>query len=146
MKNTLSIFIFAALLFMGQAYGQTADKEAVKKVINEAYIEGIQNLGDLDAVRQGFHPDFEMLINRNGQLAKFPISDWLQRLEERKANPASAGQPKVSGKFLEVDVTGNAAMVKLELHRENQLIFTDYLLLYKFGNAWKIVSKSYFQH
>jgi hypothetical protein len=146
MKNIMSIFIFAALLTMGQAYGQTAEQEAVKKVITEAYIEGIQNLGDLDAVRQGFHPDFEMLINRNGQLSKFPIATWLERLETRKANPASANQPKVSGKFLEVDVTGNAAMVKLELHRENQLIFTDYMLLYKFGNNWKIVSKSYFQH
>lgn len=146
MKKALILFLIATMAAAGYSTAGTAEAEAVKNVIQEAYIDGIQNLGDLDKVRQGFHPGFEMLINRDGQLSKFPISEWLERLEQRKANPAAASQPEVTGKFLEVDVTGNAAMVKLELHREGRLIFTDYLLLYKFGDDWKIVSKSYFQH
>jgi hypothetical protein len=146
MKKALILVIITALAGMGHIQGQTDEGTAIRRVIQEAYIDGIQNLGDLDAVRTGFHPDFEMLINRDGQLSKLPISVWLERLEQRKANPASASQPKVTGKFLDVDITGNAAVVKLELHRENRLIFTDYLVLYKFGNHWKIVSKSYFQH
>ena len=146
MKKTLILFVMAIMGTVGQSHAQSTDEAAVKRVIQEAYIDGIQNLGDLDAVRNGFHPDFEMLINRNGQLSKLPISQWLERLEQRKANPPATAPPKVTGKFLDVDITGNAAMVKLELHRENRLIFTDYLLLYKFGNSWRIVSKSYFQH
>lgn len=144
MRTLLTIGLLALLPFIGLA--QQADESAVKKVITQAYIEGIQNQGDIEAVRQGFHPDFEMLINRNGQLSKFPISAWIERLEQRKANPSASAQPPVSGKFLAVSITGNAAVVTLELHRENKLIFTDYISLYKFGSQWKIVSKIYHQH
>jgi hypothetical protein len=142
----IGIFLIALLpaLFI-QAQGPSGD-EAVRKVVTEAYIEGIQNLGNLDAVRKGFHPDFEMLMLRNGNLSKLPISEWLQRLEQRKANPPAQSPPRVTGKFLAVDITGNAATVKLELHRQGRLIFTDYLSLYKFGDGWKIVSKTYQQH
>jgi len=53
---------------------------------------------------------------------------------------------KTECKFLNIDITGNAAMAKIELHREGKLIFTDYLFLYKFKDSWKIVNKIYFRH
>lgn len=122
-----------------------SEEDAIKKVIQGAYIDGLQNLGEIQTIREGFHPDFEMLMLRDGQLSKLPISTWIQRVEQRKANP-NTPQPNITGKFIDMEITGTVAVVKLELYRENLRIFTDYISLYKFADGWKIVSKVYYQH
>ena len=45
-----------------------------------------------------------------------------------------------------MDVTGNAATVRLELYRDGKHAFTDYLSLYRFPDGWKIVSKTFQAH
>ena len=45
-----------------------------------------------------------------------------------------------------VEVTGTAAICKVELTRGGKLVFTDYLALYKFEDGWKIVGKSFYRH
>lgn len=122
-----------------------SEEEAIKKVIQEAYIDAMQNLGDLEAARKGFHPDFEMLLFRDGQMSKLHIKDWIARVEKRIANPPST-PPNITGKFIDMEITGTVAVVKLELHRDGKKIFTDYLSLYKFEDGWKMVSKVYYQH
>ncbi len=122
-----------------------AQEEAVKEVVQGAYVDGLQNLGDIQTIRDGFHPDFVMFMFRNGQMTKRDIQTWIQSVERRKKDPNTT-QPNIKGKFIDVEVTGSVAQVKLELHRENQLLFTDYISLYKFSDGWKIVSKVYNQH
>ena len=48
--------------------------------------------------------------------------------------------------FLQIDITGNAAMAKINLKKNDVLIFTDYLLLYKFEEGWRIVSKTFYRY
>jgi hypothetical protein len=46
-----------------------------------------------------------------------------------------------------IDVTGYTAMAKIRLiENGSRLLFTDYLLLYKFTEGWKIVQKTYMRH
>ena len=136
----------AALLAVPAAARAQApsDEEAIKTLVQAAYVDGLQNLGDLDKTRAGFHPDFVLLGLRDGSLTKLPIADWVAGVEKRKA----AGQkpPLTTVKFLTVDVTGQAAAVKLELHQNDKRIFTDYLSLYKFPEGWKIVGKIFYRH
>lgn len=140
------MFILISLFIPFGLIAQAASEEdAIKQVVQGAYIDGLQNLGDIQTIRGGFHPDFEMLVYRDGQLSKFPISTWIERVEQRKANPSTT-PPNISGKFIDVEITGTVAIVKLELYRENIRIFTDYISLYKFSDGWKIVSKVYYQH
>lgn len=141
MKLITTVFVALMALSFQNAIGQ--DSESIKDVINKAYVEGIHNKGDLNNTRNGFHPEFRMFALRNGAVSKVSINDWIQRIENsRKRNPNPPSQ-KAKAKFLSVDVTGNVASVKLELHRGGKLLFTDYLFLYKVGNEWKIVSKVY---
>lgn len=135
----LLLFSFSAGLFA------QSEEDAIKKVVQEAYIDAMQNLGDLEVARQGFHPDFEMLLFRDGQMSKLHIKDWIARVEQRKANPPST-PPNITGKFIDVEITGTVAVVKLVLYRDGIKIFTDYLSLYKFDDGWKMVSKVYYQH
>ncbi len=144
------IFLITACLLAMSAVAQDVkhevDIEAIKQVINSAYVQGIHNNGPVEAVGQGFHPGFEMLSMQNNLLNKLTIYNWLPAIKRRKADPDAASRPEVSCKYLSVDVTGDAAVVKLELHREGVLLFTDYLCLYRFEEGWKIVSKLYHRH
>jgi hypothetical protein len=147
MKRKIATYaLLTALAMAPLALGAqgSADEEAIKALVQTAYVDGLMNLGDLEKTRAGFHPDFVLLGLQNGQLTRFPIADWIASTEKRKA----AGQkaPLVTCKFAWIDVTGDAAAVKLELHREGKHIFTDYLSLYKFTDGWKIVGKIYFRH
>jgi hypothetical protein len=124
---------------------QKSDEELVKHVIHEAYIEGIQNNGSIESIRNGFHPTFAMLRLMENDIKPLPIGEWITAIEKRKSE-GTVSSARTEGKFITVDITGNAAIVKLELYREGKKTFTDYLVLYKFAEGWKIVSKTYFRH
>ena len=51
----------------------TQDEEAIKALIQSAYVDGLQNLGDLEKTRAGFHPDFVLLGLRDAAVAKFEL-------------------------------------------------------------------------
>lgn len=147
MKQT--IFIIALLsVFPLLSFSQQNEEEAIKKVIQSAYVDGLQNKGPVTDIESGFHPGFELLGNRNNELTKWPIYSWIQYHEKKLAeNPdIPAEKERVTCKFPLIDVTGNAAMAKIELYKEGDIIFTDYLSLYKFEEGWQIVSKIYFRH
>ncbi|OFY07888.1 MAG: hypothetical protein A2W99_03130 [Bacteroidetes bacterium GWF2_33_16] len=124
------------------------EKESVKKVIQSAYIDGLHNKGELIDVEKGFHPGFVLLGVKDNSLTQYPIYTWIESFNKRKKDDPTPIKPenKIVCEYLQIDITGNAAMAKIQLKRNNELIFTDYLLLYKFDDGWKIVSKTYFRH
>lgn len=142
------IFIsLAATLCSMIALAQTSDEEAVKQVVTSAYVEGIQNNGSIEDIRKGFHPSFNMLRLMENEIKPFPIEEWIAAIEKRRAEAKpDAKVVRTDAKFLSVDITGTAAVVKLELYREGKRTFTDYIALYKFTEGWRIVSKTYYRH
>ena len=120
------------------------EADAIKALVQTAYVDGLQNLGDLEKTKAGFHPDFVLLGLRDGALTRLPIAEWIASAGKRKADGAKP--PLTTCKFLTVDVTGSAASLKLELHQNDKRVFTDYLSLYKFPDGWKIVGKIYYRH
>jgi len=136
------LFLFAMVSLPTLA--QT-DVEAVKAVITSAYVEGIQNRGNVDDIRKGFHPSFTMLRLIDNEIKPYPIEEWIASIEKAKQTSAYP-TTRTEAKFISVDVTDKAAVVKLELYRENKKTFTDYLSLYKFNEGWRIVSKIYNRH
>ena len=138
------LLLTAFLAAFGQAIAQS-DEQAIKAVVTSAYIEGIHNRGNVEDIRKGFHPSFNMLRLSDNEVKPLRIEDWIASLEKsRKESPAPVS--KAEGKFVTVDVSGTAAIVELELYRDNKRIFTDYLSLYKFTEGWRIVSKTFYRH
>lgn len=146
LKRMLGVTALAALLAApAAALAQSnSDEEAIKALIQSAYVDGLQNLGDLEKTRAGFHPDFVLLGLRDGALTQTPIAEWIASAEDRKAQGQKP--PLITCRFLSVDVTGSAAVAKFELHREGKHIFTDYMTLYGFPDGWKIVGKIFYRH
>ncbi|MCT4648555.1 MAG: nuclear transport factor 2 family protein [Carboxylicivirga sp.] len=144
--SVLIILLFVVVSLFAQDNGK--DVEAIKKVIQTAYVEGLQNEGDLAKIDSGIHPDFALLgIADGGQIWKLTIDEWKKKIIDRK----KAGQlPRskdslISIKFLSVDVTGTAAVAKFEFYVGKDLKYVDYISLYKFNEGWKLVSKIYYQ-
>jgi hypothetical protein len=125
------------------AQGPSED-DAIKALVQTAYVDGLQNLVDLEKTKAGFHPDFVLLGLRDGKLTRLPIAEWIASAEKRKADGVKP--PLTVCKFVAIDVTGSAASVKLELHQNDKRVFTDYLSLYRFPDGWKIVGKIYYRH
>lgn len=136
-----------AILCSVFALAQSSEEPAIKQAVTSAYVEGIQNNGSIDDIRKGFHPTFTMLRLVENDVKPYPIEEWIAVIEKRRAEAKPDAKPvRTEAKFLNVDVTGNAAVVKLELYREGKHTFTDYIVLYKFVEGWRIVSKSYYRH
>lgn len=142
----LSILLLLVAIATLKLSAQTNDTDQIKDVINKAYIEGLHNGGNLDETRKGFHPGFDLLILKNNQMEKLPIYNWIESTEKKRKESPTPSPIKTVVNFVNIDITGTAAVAKIELSREDKLIFTDYISLYKFEEGWRIVGKIYFKH
>lgn len=145
----LLLIASAMMLVVLPAGGQeTDDKEAIKKVIQTGYVDGLQNFGDTEVTKKCFYPGF-FITNynpANNQITHTPIYNWIESVEKTKASGTIPAR-KITVEFDQIDVTGYSAMAKIRLlENGTKLLFTDYLLLYKFEQGWKIVQKVYMRH
>lgn len=143
MKRSIALFVFALLSVALMAQENVSDKEMILKTIDKAYVQGIQNVKDIANINKGFHPGFNLLgVDQNNHLTKFPIYTWYDFVKIREAT-GEKPEVETTAKFPLIDITGSAAVVKVELYQEGNMIFTDYLSLYKFEEGWRIVAKIY---
>lgn len=127
------------------AADEGAEREAIKAVVRTAYVEGVHARGDSALMRQGFHPDFRMLTLRDGAMTAVTLDEWAARID-KASRERKDPRPPVEHEFTQVDVTGNAAVARVEIRRGGKHVFTDYLSLYRFADGWKIVSKIFHAH
>ncbi len=146
MKKLLIIIIGLAVLQVS-AQDIAKEKEAIKKVIQTAYVEGLQNEGDLDKIDSGIHPGFNLIgIAENNEMWTLPIDDWKKRTEKKVEDgklPRKGDQ--VSVKFENIDITGTAAVAKIGFYVGKKKVYVDYISLYKFDKGWMMVNKIYYK-
>ena len=146
MKRTI-LLSMVILLSFGTLFAQdeqTKEKELIKQVIQSAYVDGLCNNADEEAVEKGFHPGFDLLSAGKGNaMWKLPIYNWIEIAKggEEKGNKYSFQNEYTTVKYLFIDVTGNIAIAKIEFYEGEEMNFIDYLSLMRFEDGWKIVSK-----
>jgi hypothetical protein len=118
-----------------------AAKEAIRRVIEKAYIRGIHETQDEATVRSGFHPDFCMAVLQGDEMIKVGLDEWFERIQVLKAENPDLWSAETTCEFLLIDVAGDAAAVKLDVYKGETFFSTDYMLLYRFAEGWRIVSK-----
>ena len=147
MKRSVTVLALLASLAIAPAAGAGGmDHEGIKAAVVAAYVEGIHINGDPEAIRAGFHPDFVMSILRDGEIVQVTRDEWIERIEEGRAKREANPKPDVAYEFTHVDQTANAAVARIELHRDGEHVYTDYLSLYRFADGWKIVGKIFASH
>ena len=90
----------------------------------------------MESLKKAFWPEAKLfLVKNDGQLGQLTQSQWYEGFA------ASAGkEEKGDLKITDVDITGNAASVKVEEDYPGS-VYIDYLSLLKFNGEWKIVNK-----
>ena len=147
MKKLMLITLLISTIVLS-AQNVDKDKEAIKKVIQTAYVEGLQNEGDTNKIDSGIHPDFVLLgIDKGNDMWKYTITDWKANVVKKleKGEFPRTGDDLVSVKFKSVDVTGTAGMAKIEFYIGDKLTYVDYISLYKFEDGWKMVNKIFYK-
>lgn len=153
MKYSKFLFIFLiaffnALIPVFSQNNANSEAQAIQKVIQDAYIDGVFNLGDTLAIARGFHDEFRLLGQQPaGGLRIVTKADWLQsvsnKLKEGKYPTSTDKQVTVN--FLSIDVAESVAAVKLEFLIGGLVRYIDFLALYRFEEGWKIMNKVYHQ-
>lgn len=149
MKHTISFIIIGLLLISGctpKSDTPTIEESAVREAVIAAYQEGICNVGDVEAIRKGFHEAFTMYGTHEGELWMLSLAEWIASVEKNKSDGKYPPEEKVTLEFPMIDITGNTAMVKTAFYRGTRLAYSDYLSLYKFADGWKIVAKVFHTH
>jgi hypothetical protein len=142
---TKGILLAALLAIPAAVPAAERAEDAVKAVVQSAYVEGVHAKGDAALMRAGFHPDFRMLVLKDGAMSAVTLDEWASRIAGGSRDRLTA-RPEIRAEYPRVHVTGNAAQVQVELYRAGKHAFTDYLTLYRFADGWKIVSKIFQAH
>jgi len=150
MKKSIVVLVLllclSGFLFAANTGDMEKEKAAVKKTIVEAYVKGIHINRDVDAIKKGFDDEFNMVYMHGDHVHKLPIAKWIESIEKSKLKNPEPSKAKITHKFPMVDVTGNAAVAKIEIYKDGKHIYSDYMALYKIHDEWKIVNKIYYSH
>jgi hypothetical protein len=115
------------------------DLEAIEKTL-WTYLDGLYE-GDTNKLGAAFHEDSHLYSLAEGRLADLPRPKWLDMVASRPS-PKSKGLQRTD-RIVSIDLSGpETAFVKLECSMHPRY-FTDYLTLLKFGDGWRIVSKTF---
>ena len=109
--------------------------EAEVRAAVEHYLLG-HATGEGAHFRMVFHPDSKLYFNRDG---KFTIRTSEDYIAGAPGKPA-ADEAQRKRRIVNVDVTGDAAVAKVELDYPNALL-TDYFTLLKVDGKWMIMNK-----
>ncbi|TLX77080.1 nuclear transport factor 2 family protein [Labilibacter sediminis] len=147
MKKIILSIVLSVIGFSAYAQSDHKELEAIKKVINVAYLQGVQNIGDMEKIDSGFHPDFRMqVLEKDGSLNNVSLKGFKKRVKtniDKGILPRAEGK-QVSINFLDINVEQYVAAIKMEYIQEGKSVYIDYMQLYKFPDGWKIVNKIYY--
>ena len=128
------LILACTLLIAISIHGQS-EMQAINKVLYD-YIEGTAN-GEPDRLKTAFDENFNLYFVANDSLRVWSGKNYIGGVKPgRKSNRI--------GKVLSIDYEGNAAVAKIEiLMPARKRIYTDYLMLLKIKDQWKIIHKSF---
>ena len=112
---------------------------AIEAVVR-TYLDGLYE-GDGAKIAQAFHPVSHLYNVVDGAVVDLPREKWLAMIAARP-KPSAQGFTR-EDRIVAIDMAGeDAACVKVNCAIPPRH-FTDYLLLLKTAEGWKIVSKSF---
>lgn len=134
MKLTKILFFIIALLGTSNLKAQTEIKLIQETLMD--YIEGTAN-GEPERVKNAFHKDLKLYHIANDSLIIWSGENYVN-------NITSGKKSNRIGRIVSIDYENDAANAKIEIDMpDRKRIYTDYLLLLKYEDKWKIIHKSF---
>ena len=136
-KLTIIPLLLIASLGLAQAPQPASDEAMVRDTIAN-YLLGLK-FNDVDSLKKAFLPDAKLyFIKKNGSLGQLSQAEWYDGFKASAGKEEQGNLPIAS-----VDITGNAAAVKVEEDYPKSH-YTDYVSLLKMNGEWKIVNKIFY--
>jgi len=132
--SIIGLILMTGLSINAQNSKEKSDFEQITETLLD-YIEGTAN-GEPDRLKKAFHPDFNLYTVTKDSL-------WIRSGEQYISNIKVGEKSNRIGRIISIDYEKDAAIAKAEIVVPNWRIFTDYFLLLKYEDSWKIVQKSY---
>ncbi|MCW5518129.1 nuclear transport factor 2 family protein [Muriicola sp. Z0-33] len=132
MKKIATLLAITLFAFVSKSNAQSVIENINSTLEN--YIDGTEK-GEPDRVRKAFHEDFQLYLISADTLRIISGSQYISNIEKgRKYNR--------KGRVVSIDYENNAAAAKVEVYfPETNRLATDYLLLLKTFDGWKILHK-----
>ena len=127
---------------MPDASGKPHAASAVAEIeaVIQTYFDGLYE-GDVAKLGAAFHPVSHLYCEKDGGVADVPREQWFEMVRNRPS-AASKGLAR-EDRILMLDISGpETAFVKVACQLPPRY-FTDYLVLNRTREGWKIVSKVY---
>ena len=125
---------------MPDASGKPATANAVAEIeaVIQTYFDGLYE-GDVEKLAAAFHPVSHLYSEKDGDVADLPREAWFEAVRKR---PSAASQGLArDDRILLLDLSGpETALVKVACQLPPRF-FTDYLVLNRTRQGWRIVSK-----
>lgn len=128
-----TIFLTFTLFVLVTTVNAQSEIESINKTVYE-YIEGTSK-GEPERVRQAFQTDFQLFLISADTLRIIDGKQYIANIEKGK-------KYNRIGRVVSIDYENNAAAAKVEVFfPETNRLATDYLLLLKTMEGWKILHK-----
>lgn len=124
------------LVWLQPARAEHAEEAAVRQAI-EHYFRG-HATGDGQHFQKVFHPEAKLFWMREGKFAQRTSAEYIAGAPGKPAPDEAARKRSIQS----IDITGNAAVVKVLLDYPNARL-TDYMSMLKIDGEWKIVNKTF---
>jgi Putative lumazine-binding len=134
--NRIVVAAITIALLPAAAPGQSPDELDVRAVINQ-YFHG-HATGDPAEMRKAFWPTAHIEGIRQGKFVSWTADEYCSRFNGKPAADEASRKRTID----RVEVSGSAAMAGATLVH-GRTTFTDYFVLLKEGNTWKIANKVY---
>ena len=125
---------------MPDASGKPHAASAIAEIeaVIQTYFDGLYE-GDVEKLGAAFHPVSHLYSEKDGGVADLPREQWFEMVRSRPS-AASKGLPR-DDRILMLDISGpETALVKVACQLPPRY-FTDYLVLTRTAEGWRIVSK-----
>ncbi|HEX8846540.1 MAG TPA: nuclear transport factor 2 family protein [Pyrinomonadaceae bacterium] len=130
----LVVFFFISLT---PAAAQDSEEAAIRETIQN-YFQG-HATGNGEHFRKAFHTDAKLFFIRDGKLTQWTAEEYISRASGKPAADEAQRKRKIDS----IDISGNAAIVKITLDYP-KVVFTDYMSMLKIDGQWKIINKTFY--
>ena len=122
------------------------ERERIRRTLEDIYVHDMYVKGSREVLSPEFSEVFHMLVPELDGKTLQPTGLHWDGLAELKANHPKAMAPKTRFEFPLIDVTGNAAVARVDVFDGDRPVYSDYVSLYRVEGAWCLVSKVFHAH
>lgn len=116
---------------------QLTYEASIAQALKEYYFQESYE-GDLNKLKEIFHPDTRLFGDVKGQPYSKTLDEWLDVLSNRES-PKDSGKP-FEGEILSIKMVNSVAVAEVKV-KAYDMVYHDFLSLHKIDAKWIIGSK-----